>query len=105
MAETPTLTKIDDENLLAGGGSVVYRVMLDERWIGWVGDERPWQGWRFGGRRWWACWREEGDTAARWNTFSDDRERTTRAAAVADLLAQVEMAGTPRTTHPPTTLP
>ena len=52
----------DDEDLRAGGGTVTYRVTLDGRWIGWVGDERPFTGSRFGGRRWWAAWREDGDT-------------------------------------------
>lgn len=86
---TPKLERLDDESLIAGGGSVVYRVTLDERWIGWIGDERPWRGSRYGGRKWWAVWREDGDTAARWNTFSDGGGYKTRAAALADLLKHV----------------
>lgn len=86
----PTLTKVDDECLIAGGGSVVYRVALDGRWVGWVGDLRPWRGWRFGARAWWACWRQEGDEHARWSSQSDDSGHKTRAAAVADLIAHVE---------------
>jgi hypothetical protein len=89
MSTAPRLT-VDPERDHAGGGSVTYRVTIDERWIGWVGDMRPWRGWRFGGRKWWACWREEGDNAARWNSgFSDDDGHKTRAAALAALLAQV----------------
>ena len=86
----PRLERENDDGLLAAGGSVVYKVAVDGRRIGWVGDARPWRGWRFGGREWWAAWREDGDTAARWNTFSDDKPPATRAAAVAVLLARVE---------------
>jgi hypothetical protein len=87
------LEKDTDRTSMASGGTVVYRVVLDGRWIGWVGDERPWRGWRYGGRKWWACWREDGDTAARWNSF-DDRPHATRAAALADLLRRVAEGGT-----------
>lgn len=86
----PKLTKDHGHDSMAGGGTVTYRVTLDGRWVGWVGDERPWRGWRYGGRRWWACWREDGDTAARWNSFAySDGGHATRAAALADLVAQV----------------
>jgi len=90
----PKLTKVSDTEpeIVAGGGTVVYRVTLDGRWVGWVGDTRPWRGWRFGGRQWWACWREDGDTAARWNSHDNGRNDSghpTRAAALADLIAHV----------------
>lgn len=84
-----TLRRLDDEDLIAAGGTVVYAVLVDDRRIGWVGDSREWRGHRFGGREWWACWREDGDTAARWNSFSNDSAHKTRAAAVADLFAHV----------------
>lgn len=89
----PKLT-LDLDHEAYSGGTVTYRVTIDGRWIGWVGDMRPWRGSRYGGRQWWACWREDGDDAARWNTFSHVTQHGTRAAALADLLAQVE-AGCP----------
>jgi hypothetical protein len=89
MSATPKLTRDPDYTSMAAGGTVVYRVTVDGRWIGWVGDQRPWRGWRYGGQFWWACWREEGDTAARWNSHDDGDGHKTRAAALADLLAQV----------------
>lgn len=82
------LEKDCNRTSMASGGTVVYRVVLDGRWIGWVGDERPWRGWRYGGRKWWACWREDDDIAARWNSF-DGQPHATRAAALADLLRHV----------------
>lgn len=72
------------------GGSVAYRVTVAGRWVGWVGDARPWRGWRYGRAYWWACWREEGDTAARWN--SGEAELSSRAAAIEALLDQVDKA-------------
>ncbi|RSM73425.1 hypothetical protein DMH04_41170 [Kibdelosporangium aridum] len=69
------------------GGTVVYRVTLNGRWIGWVGDGRHWRGWRYGQRLWWACHREDGDTAARWRS---ELVHPTRASAAADLYEQVE---------------
>jgi hypothetical protein len=57
---------------------------------GWVGDGREWRGRRYGARRWWACWREDGDEWARWNT---DLEHGSRAAALAALLDQIATAG------------
>lgn len=83
------------ERLRALGGDVVYRVELDRRWVGWVGDERAWRGSRYGARRWWSCWRQDGDTAARWN--NGDTSLPTRAAALTALLDQVS-AATPRET-------
>lgn len=80
----------DSESMVAAGGTVVYRVTVDGRWIGWVGDIRPWRGWRYGGRQWWACWREEGDNAARWNSHSSGDFKT-RAAALAGLLAHADV--------------
>ena len=79
----PKLVKVD---AMDAGGEVAYRVELDGRPVGWVGDGRPWRGWRYGGRKWWACWREEGDTAARW---SSELEFPIRSAALAALLAEV----------------
>jgi hypothetical protein len=70
---------------LHAGGQVSYRVTVAGRWIGWVGDARPWRGWRYGQRHWWACWREEGDTAARWNS----EPLSSRQAAVQALLARL----------------
>src|SRR5688500_13561135 len=70
------------------GGSVTFRVLVDGRWVGWVGDGRERRGHRYGVRRWWACWREDGDTAARWSTGLDYRSRK---AALAALVA--ELAG------------
>jgi hypothetical protein len=72
------------DTALHSGGTVAYRVLVAGRWVGWVGDGRPWRGWRFGGRRWWACWREDGDTAARWGT---DLVHPTRRIALAALLS------------------
>jgi hypothetical protein len=68
------------------GGTVTHRVLLDGRWVGWVGDGRPWRGSTWGGRRWWACWREDGDTGARWSPGLD---YLTRTAALAALIEQV----------------
>ncbi|GAA1243293.1 hypothetical protein GCM10009676_31090 [Prauserella halophila] len=64
------------------GGTVAYRVTLDGVFVGWVGDGRPWRGWRHGARHWWACWRQDGDTAARW---SSELDYATRRAALAAL--------------------
>lgn len=68
------------------GGTVTYRVTVAGRWVGWVGDGRAWRGWRYGRRQWWACWREHGDTAARWST---GLAYPTRKAALAALLTHV----------------
>jgi transposase len=67
MAELQ-LRKESNEDTLHSGGKVTYRVYDGDRWIGWVGDGRKWQGHRYGAQRWWACWREDGDSAARWST-------------------------------------
>lgn len=90
----PTLLRDPDKKAIASGGTVVYRVTLDGRWVGWVGDERPWRGHRYGGRRWWACWREDGDTAARWNSHTAEGGHRTRGAALADLVDHVRASGT-----------
>ncbi|HKS46376.1 MAG TPA: hypothetical protein VJT49_14945 [Amycolatopsis sp.] len=79
----PRLVKVDPMHT---GGEVTYRVEVDGRAVGWVGDGRPWRGHRFGGRRWFACWREDGDTAARWDS---GLEYGARSAALAALLAEV----------------
>ncbi|MFC9966363.1 hypothetical protein ACFVH4_19210 [Nocardia ignorata] len=63
-----------------------FAVHLDGQWIGWVGTARAWRGSRFGALKWWACWREDGDTAARWS--SEPTAHPTRKAAIAALLAE-----------------
>jgi len=70
----PRLIRVDRTH---AGGEVTYRVEI---------DGRPWRGWRRGGRRWWACWREADNTAARW---SSELEFGTRSAALAALLTEV----------------
>ncbi len=76
----------DPEHGTWSGGTVVYRVTVDGTWIGWVGDGRRWKGWGYGAVRWWACWRQDGDTSARWSSNLDYRSRS--AARVA-LLARI----------------
>lgn len=71
-----------DRGAMAAGGTVSYEVYVGGRWIGWVGDERPWLGHTHGGRRWWFAWRQEGDSAARANGTG----YRTRAAALDALL-------------------
>ena len=83
---TTRLQQTTNPEALHCGGTVTYRVVLGDRWVGWIGDGRPWRGWRYGSRRWWACWREEGDTAARWNS---DLVHPTRRDALAALLARI----------------
>ncbi len=78
------LRKEDGHDVLHSGGSVTYRVFDGDQWVGWVGDGRPFTGSGYGVRRWWACWREDGDTAARWNPGLRYR---TRQAAVDGLTA------------------
>lgn len=80
--ENITLTRTSAP--MMSGGTVAYTVHLDGLWLGWVGDGRDWTGSGFGGRYWWACWRETGDTAARW--CSDPVHRTRRDALI-DLFA------------------
>ncbi|WP_410676707.1 hypothetical protein [Amycolatopsis sp. cmx-4-68] len=67
MAELQ-LRKDTADDALHTAGSVTYRVYDGDRWVGWVGDGRRFNGARYGGRLWWACWREDGDAAARWST-------------------------------------
>lgn len=78
------LRKDDSNDALHAGGSVTYRVHDGARWIGWVGDGRKFTGSGYGARKWWACWREDGDTAARRNP---GLRYTTRQAAVDALAA------------------
>ena len=73
---------------LASGCTVAYTVNAAGRWVGWVYDERPWLGDRYGSRRWSAAWREVDDTAARWR----GEEYRTRAAALAALLDVADIA-------------
>ncbi|MGW3467971.1 hypothetical protein ACWDKQ_05755 [Saccharopolyspora sp. NPDC000995] len=68
------------------GGTVAYVVEVDGVAVGWVGDGREWRGWRYGGRRWWACYRLSVDTAAQWSTGLD---YAARKAAVSALLEKV----------------
>lgn len=82
------LTKAD--RAMHAGGSVTYCVHIGGRLVGWVGDGRQWRDYGYGGRKWWACWRESGDTAARWST---DLDHPTRAAALAALVERVEANG------------
>lgn len=69
-----------------GGGTVTHTASINDRRIGWVGNGREFDGCGFRIERWWACWREEGDTAARWTS---DLEFRSRAAALAALRAQL----------------
>ena len=90
QASPPVRLDVETERKhMHGGGTVAYRVLLDGRWIGWTGDGREWCGSHYGGRRWWACWREDGDTAARWSTDLDYR---TRASALSALLVKLAEA-------------
>lgn len=89
MSEIVTLRAEPDDDrvrqLTANGGTVAYRAYLGDRWVGWVGDQREWRGWRYGTRQWWACWREEGDEHARANV----EHRRTRADALAWLAEEI----------------
>jgi hypothetical protein len=69
---------------LHGHGTVTWQVHVGGRWVGWVGDARDWTGYGFAGRYWWACWRQDGDTAARDNRY----HVSTRRAALAWLIIQ-----------------
>lgn len=84
-----TLTRTDAP--MYSGGAVAYEVRLDGRWIGWVGDARAWTGSGYGGRRWWACWRTDGDQHARW---SSDPVHRTRRDALIDLMETCLVATT-----------
>ncbi|OLT03207.1 hypothetical protein BJF90_26390 [Pseudonocardia sp. CNS-004] len=84
-----TLVKVTDPQKMHAGGTVTYLVMdRNGSMVGMLGDGRDWKGWRYGGRRWWACWRQEGDQAARWST---DLDYPTRKGA---LYALVGVLGT-----------
>lgn len=73
-------------------GTVVYAVLVDGHRIGWVGDHRQFRGTRYGGRQWWACWREEGDSAAREDSINDASFHA-RKAAVGALLRAASVFG------------
>lgn len=77
-----TDVRLERTDGLHSGGTVAYRVLVAGQWVGWIGDGRPWRGWRYGGRRWWACWREDGDNAARWSTDLDYLSRRTALTAL-----------------------
>jgi len=72
--------------ILHNGGTITYCAYVGDRWVGWIGDGREWEGSSYGGRRWWCAWRQEGDEAARWGT---GLEFTSRAAAVDTLTAAI----------------
>jgi hypothetical protein len=80
--KTVRLTRETGHDTMHSGGTVAYRVYLDGRWVGWIGDGRQWKGSRYGGLKWWACWREEADTGARWNPGLVHRTRTDAVAAL-----------------------
>jgi hypothetical protein len=80
------LRKETNDDTLAHGGKTTYRVYDGDRWIGWVGDGRRWRGSRYGAQQWWACWREDGDAAARW---SSGLRYAKRQDAVDALAAQI----------------
>jgi hypothetical protein len=71
---------------LHAGGTVTYRAYDGDRLVGLVGDGREWRGHKYGGRRWWAAWRERGDKAARASTGG--LTCSNRSAAVAWLDSQ-----------------
>src|SRR5436305_1697134 len=85
MAELQLRKDLTDD-AVHSGGKVTYRVYDGDRWIGWVGDGRRWRGHRYGAQEWWACWREDGDTAARW---SSGLRYAKRADAVDGLAARI----------------
>jgi hypothetical protein len=80
------LEKETGQGSMHSGGTVAYRVCLAGRWVGWIGDGREWKGWHYGGRKWWGCWREDADTAARWNTYLT---HPTRGGALAALVKHI----------------
>ncbi len=41
--------------ILHEGGTVTFRAYEGNRWVGWVGDGREWQGANYGRRRWWCA--------------------------------------------------
>lgn len=68
------------------GGTVTFKVVHEGTWIGWVGDGRKFNGSTFGARKWFACWRQDGDTAARW---CSELEFTSKKRALVALMRQV----------------
>lgn len=71
------------------GGTVTLKVVHEGTWIGWIGDGRKFNGSTFGARKWFACWRQEGDTAARW---CSELEFTSKKRALVALVRQVGLA-------------
>ena len=66
--------------ILHEGGTLTFRAYEGNRWVGWVGDGREWQGANYGRRRWWcACRQDGGDEIPRWGTGI---KFATRASAV-----------------------
>lgn len=92
MTTAPTRTlrlrleRDPDKRHRHAGGTATYRAHLNQRWIGWVGDGRDRRGSRYGAQKWWGCWREDGDSAAR---VHSDLTLTTRSAAADWLLDTV----------------
>ena len=89
VEHAPSVRLVMDESEPNGNGTVVYEALIDGRPVGWVGDDREWKGNRYGARKWWAAWREAGDTAARWNSWSDGTTYRSRKAAADALAAKV----------------
>lgn len=80
----------------AAAGTACFQAYADDGlWVGWVFDDRDWLGDRFDLPRWHAAWREQGDSAARANTFGLPPMRH-RAEAVEWLEATVSGAQTNR---------
>ena len=92
---TPTMRLVrEPRGPLHAHGTVTWRVHVGATWVGWVGDEQHWTGSRFTGRRWWACWRQDGDRYARDNTD----QLPTRRAALAWLITQTSIPDREETT-------
>lgn len=103
MAELQLRKETDDDSLHSGG-KVTYRVYDGDRWIGWVGDGRKWRGHGYGAQQWWACWREDGDAAARWNSGLRYAKRSEAvdglAARIAGAVDVLPEFGATRVAHP-----
>jgi hypothetical protein len=70
------------------GGTVAYEVRAGGRLVGLVGDGRPFNGHGYGGRRWFASWRTDTDTAARWSSGLDYTSRAAALSALAKVSGQ-----------------